>query len=114
VFKIYFVISLTVSISWLNALFFNFCIYKSEYSAVLVEIIKEVLYRENRVWYLIAVRNPYVRQPSHFNETFDDLEKIAEVFYPHEFSTENNSNTQSLYIVHRFDILPRITYRKAL
>ncbi|XP_050743585.1 cilia- and flagella-associated protein 61 isoform X2 [Drosophila biarmipes] len=105
---------LTVSISWLNALFFNFCIYKSEYSAVLVEIVKEVLYRENRVWYLIAVRTPYVRQPFHFNETFDDLEKIAKVYYPREFSTENNPNTQSLCIVHRFDILRKITYRKAL
>nr|XP_044251728.1 cilia- and flagella-associated protein 61 isoform X1 [Drosophila takahashii] len=90
---------LTLSISWLNALFFNFCIYKSEASAVLVEIVKEVLYRENRVWYLIAVRPPYVRQPSHFVESYDDLEKIAQVIYPQEFSTDKNSNTQSLYIV---------------
>ncbi|XP_052841054.1 cilia- and flagella-associated protein 61 isoform X2 [Drosophila gunungcola] len=105
---------LTLSISWLNALFFNFCIYKSEYSMVLVEIIKEVFYRENRVWYLIAVRTPLVRQPSHFMETFDDLEKISQIFYPLEFCTEKNCNTQSLYIVDRFSVLPKITYRKAL
>jgi len=49
--------------------------------------------------------NPFVR---------DVMQRMDEVFYPHEFSKENNSNTQSLYIVHRFDILPRITYRKAL
>ncbi|XP_044317967.1 uncharacterized protein LOC108043048 isoform X2 [Drosophila rhopaloa] len=105
---------LTLSISWLNALFFNFCIYKNEYSMVLVEIIKEVFYRESRVCYLIAVRTPFVRQPSHFIESFDDLEKLSEVFYPKEFSSEKNSNTQALYIVDRAVLLPKMTYRKAL
>lgn len=106
--------SLSMSISWLNALFFNFCVYKSDQSPVLVEIIKDVLYRESRVWFLITVRCPYVPQPIHFVETFDDLEKISQVFYPLEYSMDKNNNTQSLYIVDRFVILPRITYRKAL
>ncbi|EDW56825.1 GM15944 [Drosophila sechellia] len=92
---------LSMSISWLNALFFNFCIYKSEHSTVLVEIIKDVLYRESRVWFLIAVRSPYMPQPIHFVETFDDLEKISKVFYPLEYSMDKNNNTQSLYIVDR-------------
>ncbi|XP_026836948.1 cilia- and flagella-associated protein 61 isoform X3 [Drosophila erecta] len=92
---------LPMSISWLNALFFNFCIYKSNYSTVLVEIIKDVLYRENRVWFLIAVRTPYVSQPKHFVESFEDLEKICQVFYPLEYSMDWNNNTQSLYIVDR-------------
>ncbi|KMY95857.1 cilia- and flagella-associated protein 61 isoform X2 [Drosophila simulans] len=105
---------LSMSISWLNALFFNFCIYKSEHSTVLVEIIKDVLYRESRVWFLIAVRSPYMPQPIHFVETFDDLEKISKVFYPLEYSMDKNNNTQSLYIVDRFVLLPRISYRKAL
>uniref|UniRef100_A0A6P4FVA6 Uncharacterized protein LOC108051505 n=1 Tax=Drosophila rhopaloa TaxID=1041015 RepID=A0A6P4FVA6_DRORH len=81
---------------------------------VLVEIIKEVFYRESRVCYLIAVRTPFVRQPSHFIESFDDLEKLSEVFYPKEFSSEKNSNTQALYIVDRAVLLPKMTYRKAL
>ncbi|XP_017077747.1 cilia- and flagella-associated protein 61 isoform X2 [Drosophila eugracilis] len=92
---------LTLSISWLNTLFFSFCIYKADHSEALLEIIKEVLYRENRVWYLIAVKTPAVRQPHHFIETFDDLAKISHVFYPQEYSLENNSVTQSLYIVDR-------------
>ncbi|XP_017024545.1 cilia- and flagella-associated protein 61 isoform X1 [Drosophila kikkawai] len=105
---------LTFAISWLNALFCNFCIYKHDHPCVIAEIINEVFYMENRVWYLIAVKTPNVRQPKHFMETFDDLEELSKVFYPREYCLENNNNTQSLYIVDRFELLPKITYRKAL
>lgn len=75
---------------------------------------KEVFYRENRVWYLIAVRTPNVRQPSHYTECFEDLAELAHVYFPREFSMEDKFNTQSLYIVDRFERMPRITFRKAL
>ncbi|KAH8234415.1 hypothetical protein KR038_009519, partial [Drosophila bunnanda] len=104
---------LTIAITWLNTLFCNFCIYKVDYPGVVSEIMKEVFYRENRVWYIITVRTPDVRQPTHFKEIFDDLEQLSKVYYPQEFSVEND-NTQSLYVVVRFEHLPRITYRKAL
>ncbi|KAH8389744.1 hypothetical protein KR200_000871 [Drosophila serrata] len=105
---------LTFAISWLNALFCNFCIYKVEYPCVISEIMRQVFYRENRVWYIITVRTPNVRQPSHFNESFEDLEELSKVFYPQEFCAEKNDNTQSLYIVIRFEQMPWMTYRKAL
>ncbi|KAH8253481.1 hypothetical protein KR032_005678, partial [Drosophila birchii] len=104
---------LTYAISWLNALFCTFCIYKVDYPCVIPAIMKEVFYRENRVWYLITVRTPNVRQPTHLRESFEDLEELAKVFFPREYSLEN-SNTQSLYIVNRFERMPQITYRKAL
>ncbi|KAH8402349.1 hypothetical protein KR009_011514 [Drosophila setifemur] len=105
---------LSMSITWLNALFFNFCIYKSENTAVIPEIVEELFYRESRVWFLITIRTPNVQQPSHFAETFTELEHISKIFYPREYSSETNPNTQSLYIVHRTELLPKITFRKAL
>ncbi|KAH8284805.1 hypothetical protein KR054_001226, partial [Drosophila jambulina] len=105
---------LTFDISWLNVLFCNFCLYKSECPGVVAEIIKEVFYRENRVWYLIAVRPPTVREPTHFRETYDDLAALSKVFYPRDYCVETNYNTQSLYIVDRYERMPKITYRRAL
>ncbi|EDV37603.1 uncharacterized protein Dana_GF13533 [Drosophila ananassae] len=105
---------LPMPISLLNTLFFNFCIYKSECPEVLAEILQEVFYLENKATYFITVRMPFVKQQAHLQEYFEDLEKLCKVFYPREYSINNNFNTQSLYIVDRGQMLPKITYRKAL
>ncbi|XP_034480066.1 cilia- and flagella-associated protein 61 [Drosophila innubila] len=102
------------NISWMNTLFFNYCIYASDHPNVLRDVLLEVFYIEIRVTYVIAVKMPVLPHYSSFYaESFDDLEKLAKVYYPREFSISSN-NTQSLYIVHRYNLLPRITYRKAL
>ncbi|XP_001360498.2 cilia- and flagella-associated protein 61 isoform X1 [Drosophila pseudoobscura] len=105
---------LTMPLSFLNTMFFNFCVYKSENDDAIASILRELFYRENRVWFLITVKNPSIAQPTYYVETFDDLEKYADVYYPREFSVENNFNTQELYIVYRFKLMRKITYRKAL
>lgn len=106
--------SITVSISWLNTLFFTFCIYREDEPESLLALIREVFYRENRLLYLIAVRMPYLAKHTHYIEHFDDLAKYCQIFYPREFSIESNANTQSVFIVKRYGLLPAITYRKAL
>ncbi|KAH8327104.1 hypothetical protein KR074_002746, partial [Drosophila pseudoananassae] len=105
---------LPIPISWLNTLFFNFCIYKSEFPEVLAQVLQEVFYLENRATYFITVKMPNVKQQEHLKEYYGDLEKLCKIYYPREYSINNNFNTQSLYIVERFDMLPKITYRKAL
>ncbi|XP_017959932.1 cilia- and flagella-associated protein 61 [Drosophila navojoa] len=105
---------ITASISWLNTLFFTFCIYREDEPESLLALIREVFYRENRLLNLIAVRMPYLAKHTHYIEHFDDLAKYCQIFYPREFSIESNANTQSVFIVNRYGILPTITYRKAL
>ncbi|XP_030555401.1 cilia- and flagella-associated protein 61 isoform X1 [Drosophila novamexicana] len=105
---------ITDTISWLNTMFFNFCVYQKEHPEALLALLREVFYIENRVWYLITVRTPVLQEDLYYAESFDDLEKYATVYYPREFSISSNSNTQSLYITKRFRVLPKITYRKAL
>ncbi|XP_041448084.1 uncharacterized protein LOC111080538 isoform X2 [Drosophila obscura] len=105
---------LTMPLSFLNTMFFNFCVYKIDNADAMESILRDIFYRENRIWYLITVKSPTIPQPTYYAETFEDLEKYADVFYPREFSIENNFNTQALYVIFRFKLLPKITYRKAL
>ncbi|KAM8711239.1 hypothetical protein ACLKA7_000387 [Drosophila subpalustris] len=102
-------------ISWMNTLFFNYCIYASDHPNALREVLRGVFYLEIRITFVITVRMPELSYySSYYAESFDDLEKLAKIFYPRDFSITSNSNTQSLYIIHRYGLLPRITYRKAL
>ncbi|SPP72843.1 cilia- and flagella-associated protein 61 [Drosophila guanche] len=105
---------LSMPLSLLNTMFFNFCVYKSENGDAVASILRDILYRENRVWYIITVKSPKIPQPTHYAETFTDLEQYADIYYPREFSIENNFNTQALYVVYRLKLLPKITYRRAL
>lgn len=99
----------------MNTLFFNYCIYASDHPNVLRDVLLEVFYIEIRISFVIAVRMPELPHYSSFYaESFDDLEKLAKIYYPREFSISSNNNTQSLYFVHRYNLLPRIIYRKAL
>jgi len=99
----------------MNTLFFNYCIYARDHPNALLDVLREVFYIENRITFVITVRMPELPHYSHYYaESFDDLQKYAKIFYPREFSIPPNSNTQSLYIIHRNNLLPRITYRKAL
>ncbi|KAH8370674.1 hypothetical protein KR093_004626 [Drosophila rubida] len=102
-------------ISWVNTLFFTYCIYDKDHPNALLQIQREAFFIENRISYLIAVKMPTLRENSGFYaETFTDLEKNAKIFYPREFSIQSNPNTQCLYIVHRYGLLAKINYRKAL
>ncbi|EDW02631.1 cilia- and flagella-associated protein 61 [Drosophila grimshawi] len=105
---------ITVNLSSLNSLFFNFCLYRCEHPDALLALLQEVFYVESRVLYLITVKTPIVPDNKHYAECFDDLKKYAMVFYPREFSITSNPNTQSVYITDRIRLLPKITYRKAL
>ncbi|ALC42280.1 CG30275, partial [Drosophila busckii] len=105
---------INIPISWLNTLFFNFCTYKSAHPEVLLALVRELFYIENRIWYLLTVRMPEVKGNFYYAESFDDLEKYANVLYPREFSITSNTNTQSVYVIPRFQLLPKISYRKAL
>ncbi|KAH8307392.1 hypothetical protein KR044_011244 [Drosophila immigrans] len=102
-------------ISWMNTLFFTYCVYARAHPNALLHIQREVFYIENRINYLIAVKMPTMCETiNYYKEEFDDMEKYAKIFYPREFSIQSNPNTQSLYIVHRYSLLARINYRKAL
>ncbi|XP_023037946.1 cilia- and flagella-associated protein 61 [Drosophila willistoni] len=107
---------LDIPISWLNTLFLNFCIYRSEYADCLTILLREAFFCEPRIVYLISVKNPDVQQHAYYVESFDDLAKYAIIYYPRDFDINNNVNTQCLYIIYRFSrlMMNRITYRKAL
>ncbi|KAH8407517.1 hypothetical protein KR222_004808, partial [Zaprionus bogoriensis] len=106
---------LTSDISWINCLFFNFCIYSADHPEAIVEVAREVFYIDNRILYLITVRVPDRTDDSTFyQERFDDLEKFATGYYPREFSLGSNRNTQMIFIIERFGLLPKITYRRAM
>ncbi|XP_034109209.1 cilia- and flagella-associated protein 61 isoform X1 [Drosophila albomicans] len=102
-------------ISWVNTLFFTYVVYAEAHPNTLLHIQREAFYIENRIMYLIAVKMPELDDiSSYYSENFEDMEKYAKIFYPREFSIQTNSDTQSLYIVHRYSLLSKINYRKAL
>ncbi|XP_030387028.1 cilia- and flagella-associated protein 61 [Scaptodrosophila lebanonensis] len=105
---------LTFTVNTLNTLFLNFGAYKSDHPLTIRAILKEVFYTENKVLYLMTVKMPKTPQHKYYYESFSDLKPYARVLYPREFDLENNPVTQSLYVVYRYDILPKINYRKAL
>lgn len=98
----------------MNCLFFNFCIYSSSHPDAIAKLARSVFYRENAVRFLIAIKVSDRDDSSYYRETYVDLEKYAQVYYPHEFNAGTNSNTQALLIIKRNLLMTKITFRKAL
>lgn len=97
----------------MNCLFFTFCIYEETCPEIIAEVARELFYIENGVRFLIAIKVPAWERNRVYVESYDDLEKYAESYYPFEFDL-SNANTQSLFIIKRLSLLPTLTFRKAL
>lgn len=98
----------------MNCLFFNFCIYSSSHPDAIAEAARSLFYREHAVRFLIAIKVSDRDDSTYYCETYTDLEKYAEGFYPHEFDMSTNTNMQSLFIIKRDSLMSKITFRKAL
>ncbi|KAH8284808.1 hypothetical protein KR054_001225 [Drosophila jambulina] len=97
------------SISLVNTLFFNFFICKENQPAIIRMIILEVFYNEHKVNYIIVVR-----PPGFSSKQYDAVGQFGKSYYPTNSTVAEMATAPSVIVIHRRDVMPVITFRKAL
>lgn len=69
----------------------------------------EVFYREHKLLFLIIIR-----PPKYSTKAYEMLEKLGTPYYPIDFDIEKGKDLPTIIIFKRDQLMPQITFRRAL
>ncbi|KAH8234420.1 hypothetical protein KR038_009520 [Drosophila bunnanda] len=100
---------LDFTISLINTIFFNFFICKQNLTSIIEKIILEIFYSEHKVNYIVVVR-----PPEFSSAQYEPLKAFGKCYYPKDSTIAEMATAPSIFVIHRWDIMPVLTFRKAL
>lgn len=98
-----------VPVTLMNTMFLNFYIYNLKHEKILKQVLTEVYYREHKLLFLIVTR-----PPKYEPKDYEPFEKLGTPYYPIDYDIEKGKDLPTLIIFKRDQLIPKITFRRAL